>query len=66
MLTTTPVSELITSQRQFFATGKTKVFKHAQCDFGYRDSFFKREGKGKYITTKVMLRVSEAAALNMT
>lgn len=36
-----------------------RYFSKEQCQFGYRDSFFKREGKGKYIITAVDLRLSK-------
>lgn len=32
-----------------------------QCQFGYRDSFFKQEGKGKYIILEVTFRLSTKA-----
>jgi len=34
-------------------TGKVRHFNTAQCRFGYRDSVFKREAKGKYCITSV-------------
>ncbi|HRI58708.1 MAG TPA: UDP-N-acetylmuramate dehydrogenase [Saprospiraceae bacterium] len=40
------------------ATGKLRHFKHGDCRFGYRDSFFKREGKGKYCITSVVLSLT--------
>ncbi|SFC05228.1 UDP-N-acetylmuramate dehydrogenase [Flexibacter flexilis DSM 6793] len=39
------------------ATGEKRVFSHAQCAFGYRDSYFKQEGKGQYIITAVTFRL---------
>jgi UDP-N-acetylmuramate dehydrogenase len=39
-------------------TGKLCRFTAADCNFGYRDSFFKREGKGRYIITAVELKLS--------
>ncbi len=36
-------------------TGKTREFLHKDCDFGYRDSVFKRQYKGQYCITKIRL-----------
>jgi UDP-N-acetylmuramate dehydrogenase len=41
------------------ATGKLITFSAAECDFGYRSSFFKGAGKGKYIITSVNLRLTK-------
>lgn len=40
------------------ATGKRRYFSRSACRFGYRDSFFKREGKGRYCITSVTLSLS--------
>jgi UDP-N-acetylmuramate dehydrogenase len=45
-------------------TGKITIFNHTQCAFGYRDSIFKREAKGKYIITSVILRLSKKPVFN--
>lgn len=34
------------------------TFNHEQCQFGYRDSIFKREGKGRYIICSIQLKLS--------
>jgi UDP-N-acetylmuramate dehydrogenase len=39
-------------------TGKLHRFGREQCRFGYRDSFFKREGKGKFIIVSLELRLT--------
>src|SRR5690606_13383877 len=39
-------------------TGETEEFSHERCRFGYRDSVFKQEGKGKYIILEVSFRLS--------
>jgi UDP-N-acetylmuramate dehydrogenase len=40
------------------ATGKIRHFNRNECRFGYRDSIFKREGKGKYCITAVTLSLT--------
>lgn len=40
------------------ATGKVHTFNLSDCNFGYRDSYFKKEGKGKYFISKVRLKLS--------
>ncbi|QOW11570.1 UDP-N-acetylmuramate dehydrogenase [Kaistella flava (ex Peng et al. 2021)] len=33
-------------------------FNHEKCDFGYRESIFKREGKGKYVILEVTFKLT--------
>ncbi len=40
------------------ATGALHQFSAADCAFGYRDSFFKQEGRGKYIITSIELKLT--------
>lgn len=40
-------------------TGETRVFTHAECRFGYRESIFKHEAKGQYIISSVTLRLNK-------
>ncbi len=42
------------------STGKLKSFKHSVCQFGYRDSIFKREEKGKWCITSVVFSLTKA------
>ncbi len=42
-----------------FETREVEVFNLESCDFGYRDSFFKKEGKGKYAILRVQLMLSK-------
>lgn len=39
-------------------TQEIETFSKTDCEFGYRDSFFKNEGKGKYIITSVTLNLT--------
>ena len=48
------------------ATGEVRVFTAEDCRFGYRDSVFKRELKGKFLITSVSLRLSKKPELNTT
>ena len=39
------------------ATGRSERFDAARCAFGYRDSFFKREGRGRFAIVSVTFRL---------
>jgi len=41
------------------ASGKIKTFTHSDCKFGYRNSVFKNELKGKYIITNVTFKLTK-------
>ncbi|MBP6925687.1 MAG: UDP-N-acetylmuramate dehydrogenase [Candidatus Pacebacteria bacterium] len=45
-------------------TGELKELTNAECNFGYRDSIFKNQAKGKYFITYVIFRLSKIVSLN--
>lgn len=45
-------------------TGKTRVFTNEECQFGYRESIFKKELKGQYIITQVTFRLNKVPSFN--
>ncbi|MCL5246011.1 UDP-N-acetylmuramate dehydrogenase [Cellulophaga sp. 20_2_10] len=45
-------------QALHISSGELHNFTKEDCNFGYRDSFFKNDGKGKYIITSVVLKLS--------
>jgi len=47
-------------------TAELKVFLNAACNYGYRDSIFKKELKGKFIITSVVFRLKKAAGFNLS
>jgi len=47
------------------ATGDIRTFFYEDCGFGYRESVFKNEYKGKYIITSVCYRLSKVPNLNI-
>ncbi|MEO7176300.1 MAG: UDP-N-acetylmuramate dehydrogenase [Saprospiraceae bacterium] len=46
------------------ATGVLKQFTVEECQFGYRDSYFKNE-KGRFLITRICLRLSQVPALKL-
>jgi UDP-N-acetylmuramate dehydrogenase len=47
-------------------TKESRQFSNGECQFGYRDSIFKREEKGKWVITKVRFALRKNATLNTT
>lgn len=45
-------------------SGEAHRFTRADCRFGYRDSIFKNELKGKFIVTRVVLKLSKNPEIN--
>ncbi len=46
--------------------GATQVFSHKACHFGYRDSIFKNEQRGRYAITTVTLRLNKRPLFNIS
>jgi UDP-N-acetylmuramate dehydrogenase len=46
-------------------TGKEKIFKSADCHFGYRDSVFKNKLKGRYFIYSVAVKLSKKPSLKL-
>lgn len=47
-------------------SGEEQVFSAEDCAFGYRDSYFKRTGKGKYFITRVYLTLQKQPVVNVS
>lgn len=47
------------------STGDTYIFGKDACNFGYRESIFKKEAKGKYFIYDVTFKLSKSPQLNM-
>lgn len=47
-------------------SGEELVFSVEDCAFGYRDSYFKRAGKGKYFITRVYLTLQKQPVVNVS
>lgn len=48
------------------ATGEIHTFSKDECEFGYRESVFKRKLKGQYIITAVYFRLNKSPKVNTT
>lgn len=46
------------------ATGEVHSFDNASCEFGYRESIFKKEARGKYVIASVTFRLNKTPAFN--
>ncbi len=49
----------ISCEAMNIANQTLKVFSKQECNFGYRDSYFKNEGKGTFIITSITLRLTK-------
>ena len=48
------------------STGDLYTFYEEQCDFGYRESIFKKSRKGQFVITRVVFRLSKTAEFNIS
>lgn len=46
-------------------SGELELFDHHACEFGYRDSYFKREGKNTYFITEVCFELQKNPSINV-
>lgn len=46
--------------------GEFTEFTHSECKFGYRESIFKQEAKGKYIIVSVIFKLSKHPVVNIS
>lgn len=46
-------------------SGEIEFFDHQSCNFGYRDSYFKNEGKNNYFIIEVCFRLSKKPVTNI-
>ncbi len=49
-----------------WCSGSSCVFSREACHLGYRDSYFKREGRGRYFVERVVLRLSKRPRPNLS
>ena len=54
------VKDVIVSVEAMALDGTNRTFTNEECHYGYRDSIFKRELRGKYIITHVVYRLKKA------
>ena len=47
------------------STGEIKIFSNTECQFGYRESFFKQEGKHKFIILAVQYRLTKSPKVSI-
>lgn len=56
----------VSLEAMMVSTGEIKTFSKEECNFGYRDSIFKKELKGKAIITSVTLKLTTNAKPNIS
>jgi UDP-N-acetylmuramate dehydrogenase len=61
------VKDLIEKVKTISTTdGSVRFFNNEECEFGYRNSFFKDRGKGRYLVTRVYYRLTARPVLNLS
>jgi UDP-N-acetylmuramate dehydrogenase len=61
------VKDLIEKVKTISITdGSVRFFSNEECEFGYRNSFFKDRGKGRYLVTRVYYRLVTSPVLNLS
>jgi UDP-N-acetylmuramate dehydrogenase len=60
------VKDLITKVRMISTdNGTLRIFNNSDCEFGYRNSIFKNDLKGKYLVTRVYFKLTTGTKLNL-
>jgi UDP-N-acetylmuramate dehydrogenase len=47
------------------ATGQKHTFSHSSCQFGYRDSIFKHQAKGRFVITSVVFKLDKTPTFRL-
>jgi len=59
------IQDIIESVSTMDMAGNIRIFTKKECGYGYRESIFKKELKGKLIVTSVRLKLSKKPAFNL-
>jgi UDP-N-acetylmuramate dehydrogenase len=61
------VKDVIESVEAYdITTGEKRIFSNLECEFGYRDSVFKNEFKGRYFISAIILKLNKNSEINIS